>query len=66
MLIINEKDMATDLTTISDLIRENSKKKLGETSISIGVGDIHIEFTEIKESYEEAKKALKVIKAKGN
>ncbi|MFT5873364.1 MAG: hypothetical protein ACI8WT_002309 [Clostridium sp.] len=65
LLIINEKNGVNDLAAISDSIRENSKKKLGEINVSIGVGDAHTEFCEIKESYEEAKKALKVLKTQG-
>jgi predicted CopG family antitoxin len=65
LLLINEKDRFTDLSAISDLIRENSKNRLPEINVSIGIGGSRTEFSEIKESYEEAKKALKVIKAQG-
>ncbi len=65
LLLINEKDRFTNLTAISDLIRKNSKNFLPEINVSIGVGEVHTEFSEIKKSYEEAEKALKIIKAQG-
>lgn len=63
LLLINEKDRFTDLTAVLDLIRVNSKRNLPEIDVNIGVGDIRTEFSDIKESYAEAKKALNVIKA---
>ncbi|WP_411678651.1 PucR family transcriptional regulator [Clostridium thailandense] len=63
LLLINEKDRSTSLTATLESIRENNKKFLPEINVSIGVGDIHTEFSEIKKSYMEAEKALKVIKA---
>lgn len=65
LLLINEKDRSTNLDTILCSIRENSKKFLPEINVSIGVGDVHTEFSEIKKSYIEAEKALKVIRAQG-
>ncbi|WML36106.1 PucR family transcriptional regulator ligand-binding domain-containing protein [Clostridium sp. OS1-26] len=65
LLLINEKDRCTNLTTILDSVRENSKNFLPEISIGIGVGEVHTEFSEIKKSYIEAEKALKVTKAQG-
>lgn len=65
LLLINEKDRCTSLTAILDSIRENSKKFLPKINVSIGIGDVHTEFSEIKKSYIEAEKALKVIKAQG-
>lgn len=64
-LLINEKDRSNSLTTILDSIRENSKKFLPDISVSIGIGDVYTEFSEMKKSFMEAEKALKVVKARG-
>lgn len=64
LLLINEKDRSTNLTNLLESIRENSKKFLPEVNVSIGVGEVHTEFSEIKKSYIEAEKALKVTTAK--
>lgn len=62
-LIINEKDKFANITMISKLIRESNKKSFPHISINIGIGNTYTEFSEIKRSYIEAEKALKVIKA---
>jgi len=64
LLLINEKERHINLNVITDLIRKNSKKILPEINVSIGVGEAYTEFSEIKKSYTEAEKALKITKVK--
>lgn len=63
LLLINEKDRFTDLTMLSDMIRQGSKSNFPDITISIGFGNIQTEFSEIKRSFMQAEKALKVLKA---
>ncbi|MCT8975197.1 PucR family transcriptional regulator ligand-binding domain-containing protein [Clostridium sp. CX1] len=65
ILQINEKDKFTDLTMLSQIIRESVKHSFADISINIGIGNAYTEFNEIKRSYNEAEKALKVLKAEG-
>ncbi len=61
-LIINEKEKFNNLTMLSKYIRESSKKSFPEIDVNIGIGNDYTEFSEIKKSYIEAERALKVIK----
>ena len=63
LLLINEKEKFKNLTMLSDIIRKSSKSNYPQITISIGFGNITAEFSEIKRSYTEAEKALKVIKS---
>lgn len=64
LLLLNEKDRGIQVNDLTEVIRKSSKRLLPEINISIGVGEAYSEFSEIKKSYSEAEKALKVIKAK--
>lgn len=63
LLIINEKSRSINLKGITDSIRRSSKEVLPEINVSIGVGEAYSEFSDIKKSYAEAEKALKITKA---
>ena len=65
-LVINEKDKFLDITALAELIRESSKSRFNDITVSIGIGNVYTEFSKIKKSYVEARKALKVIKAEDN
>lgn len=63
LLLINEKEKFTNLMMLSDMIRQSSKSNSPDITISIGFGNVQTEFSEIKRSFVEAEKALKVLKA---
>lgn len=65
-LVINEKDKFLDIEALAQFIRDSVKESFSDTTVSIGIGNVYAEFSEIKKSYVEARKALKVIKAEGN
>ncbi len=65
LLLINEKDRDINLNNYTDIIRKSSKKALEGIDVSIGVGEVYTRFSDIKKSYSEAEKALKVLKAQG-
>lgn len=64
-LLINEKEKAANIRVLYEAIRQNCKLYLPNITVSVGFGNIHFQFSEIKKSYIEADKALKVIKAEG-
>jgi len=66
LLLINEKERYTNLNILSDIIRESCKNNFLDISVSISMGNVYTEFSQIKKSYLEAEKALKVIKAEGH
>lgn len=65
MLLINEKDRFTNLTMLSEIIRESAKKNFPDISVNIGIGNVYSDFSKIKRSYLEAEKAIRVLKAEG-
>lgn len=65
LLLINEKERYTKLNVLSQIIRESCKKNFPDISVSIALGNVYTEFSNIKKSYTEAEKALKVIRAEG-
>jgi hypothetical protein len=64
-LLVNEKEKATNLKVLTNTIRENCKNNFPNITVSIGFGNIYFSFSEIKKSYIEADKTLKVLKAEG-
>jgi sugar diacid utilization regulator len=65
LLLINEKGRYANLNILSEIIRESCKNNFPDNSVSIAMGNVYTEFSQIKKSYLEAEKALKVIKAEG-
>lgn len=65
-LMINEKDKLINLEKLLEIIRENCKKSFSDINLSIAVGNVYTKFSEIKTSYVEALKTLKVIKSEGS
>ncbi|AKN30573.1 transcriptional regulator [Clostridium carboxidivorans P7] len=65
-LMINEKDKLINLEKLLEFIRENGKKNFLDINLSIAVGNAYTRFFEIKTSYLEALKTLKVIKSEGS
>ncbi len=65
LLLINEKERHPNLNILSDIIRESCKNNFPDISVSITMGNCCTDFSQIKKSYLEAEKTLKVLKAEG-
>jgi len=65
LLLVNEKDRYPNLNMFADMIRKNCKNNFPYMSFSVSIGNAYNDFSQIKKSYIEAEKAIKVIKAEG-
>lgn len=65
LLLINEKERYPNLNAFADLLRKNCKLNFPEASFDISMGNVYTEFSQIRKSYLEAEKTMKVIKAEG-
>lgn len=63
LLLLNERERSINIKMLMDLMRECINTNLLDLIVNIGVGNMYEDYSQIRKSYSEAEKALKVIKA---